>query len=269
MLNIRQTTKEFFTLIKLHFIHNWQGIALLPLMVVAAIPDAMSIIEKADYIGGSLNTAMTNTLVAAFSMACLFYSALATFSMYKRRTTVHSTLLLPTSNGVKFLTELLCSAVLFPLYMFGICYLFRLSVIAAAGIPENSILSFTTEVMRNKDLLSIPTLPYIITLVNSLVMLEKSAKSWMFRALLVVIGITTFILIYNFRIVYISVPSDVVDKYVFYHQFDWSSHYQGITISTKAFAESVASTWITRLWILTVPIAAYIWAYYRFKERTI
>ena len=39
MLNIKQTAKEFFTLIKLHISHNWKIIAIIPSMAAITIPD--------------------------------------------------------------------------------------------------------------------------------------------------------------------------------------------------------------------------------------
>lgn len=259
MLNIKQAAKELFTLIKLHISHNWKIIAIIPLMAAITIPDAIELIRRHDTLtsNSTLHISIADNLIVALVFGCIIYSVLATFSIYKRRTMVHSTLLLPTTSGLKFASEILCTAVIFPIYLFSIFAIIYQIVIAYTGVPNILV----ENLIEDGRVFIIPAIPYLIILFNSFMALMKSSLNWK----IVITGILMCAALFMMIIPHIeSYTEEAIVLVHYYHKV-----YQSIRVCTNAVSINETLIWLIRLWVWTAPLALYTWAYYRFKERTI
>ena len=259
MLNIKQTAKEFFTLIKLHVSHNWKIIAIIPFMAAITIPDVIELIRRQDSLtsNSTFHISIADNLIGAFIFGCITYSVLAIFNIYKRRTMVHSTLLLPTTNSLKFASEILCTAVIFPIYLFSIYAIIYQIVIAYTGVPNILV----EKLMENGNVFIIPAIPYLIILSNSFMTLMKSSLNWKIAITGILMCAALFIMI----IPHVeSYTNETIVLVHYYHEL-----YQSIRVCTNAVGINEALIWLIRVWVWTAPLALYTWAYYRFKERTI
>lgn len=205
----------------------------------------------------TLHISIADDLIGAFVFGCIIYSVLAIFNIYKRRTMVHSTLLLPTTNGIKFASEILCTAVIFPIYLFSIYAIIYQIIIAYTGVPNILV----EKLMENGNVFIIPAIPYLIILFNSFMALMKSSLNWEIAITGILMCAALFVMIIPHIENY---TDDAIVLVHYYHEVD-----QSIRVGTNAISINDALIWLIRLWVWTAPLALYTWAYYRFKERRI
>lgn len=228
-------------------------------MAAITIPDAIELIRLHDTLtsNSTLHISIADNLIVALVFGCIIYSVLATFSIYKRRTMVHSTLLLPTTSGLKFASEILCTAVIFPIYLFSIYAIIYQIVIAYTGVPNILV----ENLIEDGRVFIIPAIPYLIILFNSFMALIKSSLNWK----IVITGILMCAALFMMIIPHIeSYTEEAIVLVHYYHKV-----YQSIRVCTNAVSINETLIWLIRLWVWTAPLALYTWAYYRFKERTI
>lgn len=228
-------------------------------MAAITIPDAIELIRRHDTLtsNSTLHISIADNLIVALVFGCIIYSVLATFSIYKRRTMVHSTLLLPTTSGLKFASEILCTAVIFPIYLFSIFAIIYQIVIAYTGVPNILV----ENLIEDGRVFIIPAIPYLIILFNSFMALMKSSLNWK----IVITGILMCAALFMMIIPHIeSYTEEAIVLVHYYHKV-----YQSIRVCTNAVSTNETLIWLIRLWVWTAPLALYTWAYYRFKERTI
>ncbi len=253
MLKIKNFAKELLLLIKLHLIRNRK-----PLIKVIA---AFVLICCFQYIEYGYKSAGRDILWLAIVVLSAVYALLISMNDYYRHNRSYTAQLLPATTKTKFVSEIIISLVIIPFVLISIntvidCISFFVSDAEVYDCP------FAQLGMGSADFIMIPLTIYFLVLANSWATLIKTRLNWTFIAMVAVSILAVAIM------GYIGYMNDYPGVCCNFQPFDMSSYGGGWTkIEVKdSWASYTVSRLATIIWLWALPIASYIWAYFRFKE---
>ena len=252
MLKFKTFMQEYWQLIKLHLANNRR---MLLLFVGAFI-----FICGAKYLDNDYRHADRDIVLSAIIVLSTAYTLCVSMNDYYRHRKVYSAQLLPASNKAKFLSEVTVSLVIIPLVL----------TLIHTAIDLVAFLSIENEAYDSPlkqwgagyaDWLVVPVATYVAIIANSVATLLKTRVNWIFAAML---GLSFLALLLMNEIGVMDNYPGVSCYFRPIRNFANSS-YTSVVVHS-AWAGPYITLWATRIWLWVLPIACYVWAYFRFKE---
>lgn len=253
MLNFKSFMLEYWQLIKLHLVRNKRAL----LLVIAAFV----FICGAMYLGYGYKYAGRDVLFAAIIILSAGYTLIVSMNNYYKHSKVYSSQLLPASHKAKFLSEVTVSLIIIPLVLSAIFT--AIDLVAFLGVNK-AVYDCPLKQWNigYANWLVIPATTYILIAVNSATMLLKTRVNWIFAAMLAI----------SFLALLLMNEIGVMDNYPgvsCYFRPIYSgtnSSYTSVVLHSAWWTNPYVILWTTRIWLWALPIACYVWAYFRFKE---
>ena len=244
--------QEYWQLIKLHLICNRRML----LFIIAAFV----FICVAEYHEYGYKYAERDAIQSASIVLSIAYALFVSMNDYYRHRKVYSAQLLPTSNEAKFLSEITIPLVIIPMVLSAIFTTIDLAVFLSVN---NQIYDCPLKQWNIgcADWLVIPASTYIFITANSVATLLKTRVNWVSA---IMIGVSFLFLILMDKI-------GVMDNYpgvsCYFRPIHCAANnsYTSVMVHS-AWGGSDITLWATRIWLWILPIACYVWAYFRFKE---
>ena len=244
--------QEYWQLIKLHLICNRRIL----LLIIAAFV----LICGAQYFENGYKYADRDLSQCMILFLSVGYTLFISMNDYYRHRKVYSAQLLPASNGAKFLSEITIPLVIIPVALSAIFTAIDLAVFLSV---ENATYDCPLRqfIIGHVDWLVVPATIYILIIVNSFATLLKTRLNWIFAAMLGV----------SFLAFVLMTKIGVMDNYpgvsCYFRPIHSSSgfSYTSVTVHTTWGGPGI-TLWATRIWLWALPIACYVWSYFRFKE---
>ena len=252
MLALKRFLQEYWQLVKLHLIRNKRAL----FFTIAAF----ALVCGAKYLDNGYKYADRDIVWAAIAVLSTAYALFVSMNDYYRHRRVYSAQLLPASHKAKFLSEVTVSLVMIPLVLTLIHTAIDLTAYLCV---ENEVYDCPLKQWNigHANWLIIPVTTYILIAANSVATLIKTQRCWEIVAMLVI----------SFLALLIMDKIGVMDNYpgvdCYFrpiHNINKSS-YTSVVVHS-AWAGPYVTLWATRIWLWALPIALYVWAYFRFKE---
>ena len=252
MLKITNFAKELSLLIKIHLIRNRKALSL----VVATFVLICCLV----YIDSGYKYADRAIIVIASFILSAVYALLISMNDYYRHNRVYTAQLLPATTKAKFASEVIVSLIIIPVVLIVIGFAIDYGVYIASK-AESYIFPIENWGSKITDILIIPFPLYFLIILNSSATLIKTRLNWIF---LVMIALAILAMV---PMSYIGAMSDYpgVDCYFYSIRNGFQSAYTSVIVHS-AWAGPNVTLWATRIWLWALPVACYIWAYFRFKE---
>ena len=251
MLALKRFLQEYWQLIKLHLIRNKRAL----FFTIAAF----ALVCGAKYLDNGYKYADRDIVWAAIVVLSTAYALFVSMNDYYRHRRVYSAQLLPASYKAKFLSEITISLVIIPLVL----TLIHTAIdITAYLCVENEVYDCPLKQWNigYANWLVIPATTYILIAANSVATLLKTRANWIFAAMLVV----------SFLALVLMDEIGLMDNYPGVDCYFRPIHIGGRSYLSvmvhSAWAGPYVTLWATRIWLWALPIALYVWAYFRFKE---
>lgn len=252
MLKFKTFMQEYWQLIKLHFANNKRTL----LRVVAAFV----LFCGAMYLGNGYRYANRDYVFVFMIVLSAGYALFVSMNDYYRHRRVYSAQLLPASSGAKFLSEITIPLIVIPLVLTIIHTAIDLTVFLCID-NEAYDCPLNQWGMGHIDWLVIPTMTYILIIANSVATLLKTRSNWIFAVML---GVSFLALLLMDEIGLMENYPGVNSTFFV---FKMSGHNGWTSIEVQeSWGSPEFSLWATRIWLWALPIACYIWSYFRFKE---
>lgn len=252
MLALKRFLQEYWQLIKLHLIRNKRALFF---TIAAYVVTCILCYRNSDYI-------YANRELVVVAIICLsaIYTLFVSMNDYYRHRRVYSAQLLPASHKAKFLSEITISLVIIPLVLSAISTVIDLGVFLKV---DNEVYDCPLKSWNwgYANWLVIPATTYILIAANSVATLMKTQRCWEIVAMLVISFLA--LLIMDKIGVMDNYPG--VDCYFRPIRNINKSSYTSVVVHS-AWAGPYVTLWATRIWLWALPIALYVWAYFRFKE---
>ena len=244
--------QEYWQLIKLHLANNKRML----LCVVAAFV----LFCGAMYLGNGYRSANRDYVFVFMVILSAGYALFVSMNDYYQHRKVYSAQLLPASGGAKFLSEITIPLIVIPLVLTLIHTVIDLTVFLridneAYDCPLNQW------GIGYADWLVVPFATYVAIIANSVATLLKTRVNWIFAAML---GLSFLALLLMNEIGVMDNYPGVSCYFRPIRNFANSS-YTSVVVHS-AWAGPYITLWATRIWLWVLPIACYVWAYFRFKE---
>ena len=252
MLNIKVFMQEYWQLIKLHLANNKRML----LCVVAAFV----LFCGAMYLGNGYRYANRDYVFVFMVILSAGYALFVSMNDYYQHRKVYSAQLLPASGGAKFLSEITIPLIVIPLVLTLIHTVIDLTVFLRID-NEAYDCPLKQWNIGCADWLVIPASKYIFITANSVATLLKTRVNWVSA---IMIGVSFLFLILMDKI-------GVMDNYpgvsCYFRPIHCAANnsYTSVMVHS-AWGGSDITLWATRIWLWILPIACYVWAYFRFKE---
>lgn len=251
MLAFRRFLQEYWQLIKLHLIRNKRA---LYFTIAASV-----VICILCYMDNGYKYVDRGLLIAAIICLSAGYTLFISMNDYYRHRSVYSAQLLPASHKAKFLSEVTVSMVIIPLILSAIFTAIDFAVFLNV---DNAVYDCPLKSWNigYANWLVIPATTYILIAANSVATLLKTRANWIFAAMLVV----------SFLTLVLMDEIGLMDNYpgvsCYFRPIHIGGHSYLSVMVHSAWAGSYVTLWATRIWLWALPIALYVWAYFRFKE---
>ena len=214
----------------------------------------------AKYLDNDYRHADRDIVLSAIIVLSTAYALCVSMNDYYRHRRVYSAQLLPASSGAKFLSEITIPLIVIPLVLTIIHTAIDLTVFLCID-NEAYDCPLNQWGMGHIDWLVIPAMTYILIIANSVATLLKTRSNWIFAVML---GVSFLALLLMDEIGLMeNYPG--VNSTFFVFKMSGRNGWTSIEVQ-ESWGSPEFSLWATRIWLWALPIACYIWSYFRFKE---